>query len=308
MIIKCVITVAIFFIVIAIYFPARHARRYDYIRLENVSRELVLKVRQGSEENLPKCAYDDVILNNQHIEVSKINYFKTFIKPKAGGEYVPKNCSALIKTALIVPYRNRTEQLTLFVNYMHTFLQNQNIHYRIFVAEQKDMLPFNRGKMMNYGAKLAMELEYDCLILHDVDLIPLTTGNLYGCFNKPRHMSCNLDSFRYNLPYLTLFGGATAIVSDQFKKINGMSNKFFGWGGEDDEFYSRLQSANLVPYRFSPEISKYSMQVHKRALPSKDRYEKLENSADYRNKDGLNSLTGQYSVVLEKLFTRILIY
>lgn len=120
---------------------------------------------------------------------------------------------------------------------MHSFLQKQNLIYKFFIVNQSDNLPFNRAKMMNFGAKVAMDEGYPCLILHDVDLIPLSSGNIYGCAKKPRHMSSSLDTFRFNLPYLTLFGGAVAISSKQYKKINGMSNSFLGWGGEDDDFY-----------------------------------------------------------------------
>lgn len=113
-----------------------------------------------------------------------------------GGEFKPKDCEALIKSALIIPYRNRTEQLHIFLNYMHHFLQKQHIHYRIFIVDQNDTLPFNRAKMLNYGATLAINLNYDCLILHDIDLLPLNTGNIYGCTKSPRHMSSSLDTFR----------------------------------------------------------------------------------------------------------------
>lgn len=39
--------------------------------------------------------------------------------------------------------------------------------------------------------------------------------------------------------YRTLFGGAVCLTSSDFKKVNGYSNEFFGWGMEDDDFGMR---------------------------------------------------------------------
>lgn len=72
----------------------------------------------------------------------------------------------------------------------------QNIHYRIFVADQQDHTQFNRARMFNVAAREAIKEGYPCLILHDVDLIPLTMGNIYACSKMPRHMSSSLDTFR----------------------------------------------------------------------------------------------------------------
>ena len=43
--------------------------------------------------------------------------------------------------------------------------------------------------------------------------------------------------FRPN--YDTFIGGVLAIIPEQYKKINGFSNLYFGWGTEDDDFYKR---------------------------------------------------------------------
>ena len=51
------------------------------------------------------------------------------------------------------------------------------------------------------------------------------------------------------LPYTAIFGGASALSHDQMMKLNGFSNNFFGWGGEDDDManrYSIWHYAKLV--------------------------------------------------------------
>lgn len=65
------------------------------------------------------------------------------------------------------------------------------------------------------------------------------------------------------MPYVTLFGGVVSILADQFVTANGMSNSYFGWGAEDDDFYQRLDSVQLIPCRLQPDVSKYVMMKHK---------------------------------------------
>ena len=78
-----------------------------------------------------------------------------------------------------------------------------------------------------------------------------------------------MNEFRYNLPYPEMTGGALAIRSDQFKIINGFSNQFFGWGGEDDELHRRLAHHDLLPLRLPPEEARYlSLRHNKQSLKS----------------------------------------
>ena len=71
--------------------------------------------------------------------------------------------------------------------------------------------------------------DISCVIFHDVDLIPLDLRNIYGCsMEGPRHLSANLQQFRYLLPYENLFGGVVAISCTLFESVNGFSNEYFG--------------------------------------------------------------------------------
>ena len=129
-----------------------------------------------------------------------------------GEQWSPTHCSPRYSVTLIVPYRNRQEHLSKFIQWMHPFLQAQNLSYTIIVVEQAGNDPFNRAKLFNVGVleskKLMKEKENQCWIFHDIDLLPLNAQNLYACSKIPIHLSAYVDTMRFNLPYAALFGGA----------------------------------------------------------------------------------------------------
>lgn len=43
----------------------------------------------------------------------------------------------------------------------------------------------------------------------------------------------------HSLPYNEFFGGVSGLTAEQFRKINGFPNAFWGWGGEDDDLWNR---------------------------------------------------------------------
>ena len=63
---------------------------------------------------------------------------------------------------------------------------------------QSGQTPFNRAMLFNIGyAEAIKQYDFECLIFHDVDLIPEDDRNSYGCPQNPRHMSVAVDKFNY---------------------------------------------------------------------------------------------------------------
>ena len=225
----------------------------------------------------------------------------------AGGESSPERCKANFNVAIIVPYRDRADQLLVFLRHIHPFLRKQELHYRIYVVNQADRNNFNRAMLMNVGFTEAMkDFAWDCFIFHDVDLLPEDDRNIYNCPDQPRHMSVAVDKFKYKLPYKTIFGGVAAIRTDQFKRLNGFSNLFWGWGGEDDDMSRRIHYRKLKIVRYKPDIARYTMIKHKQQPVNKERVKILKTSRGRFLTDGLNNL--KYKLEerkLLKLYTNI---
>ncbi|XP_013173059.1 PREDICTED: beta-1,4-N-acetylgalactosaminyltransferase bre-4-like [Papilio xuthus] len=289
--------------------PAMKTRRsYEIIEKQNI----ISSLHEETAENytstaIVDCDYHDIIYDETTLPATVIDGdLNEGYRIKEGGEYAPPECKALFSSAIIVPYRDRAEQLRSFLVYMHSFLRRQHVHYRIYIVEQLDSQPFNRAKLINIGAIAAMNAGYPCLILHDVDLLPLKPANIYACTKYPRHMSGSYNKFRYILPYLNLIGGATSITAKQFKNINGMSNKYFGVRGDDD-FLSRIESLMLKICQFEPQISEYYNipNGHQGSWYTKN--QKIFTKKGISN-DGLNSLKyTEVATVLHPLFTHIMV-
>ena len=156
---------------------------------------------------------------------------------------------------------------------MHSFLPEQDIDYTIVVVEQYDDLKFNRGKLFNAGyvETLKRNSKICCFIFHDVDLLPENQNHIYACSRSPRHMCVSVNTLRYNLMYRDLFGGVIAIRRDHFKLVNGFSNSYWGWGGEDDDMFVRITESNLNITRWEPDLSRYFMLSHKKEAANSER-------------------------------------
>ena len=199
-----------------------------------------------------------------------------------------------------MPYRNRSSELGIFLRNLHPFLRKQQLHYTIFVVNQTDSNPFNRAMLLNVGFQEALlSGNWSCMVFHDVDLLPEDDRNLYTCPEQPRHLSVAVDKFKYRLPYKNVFGGATAVRVEQFRKINGFSNVFWGWGGEDDDMFNRIKFHGLQITRYTASVGRYTMIKHEQEKRNKVATSIVYFGSRRFTTDGLNSLS--YSLVAKTL-------
>lgn len=150
------------------------------------------------------------------------------------------------KLLIIIPYRNRQKHLDQLIPHLDNVLTKQNITYKIVVVEQDKEKLFNRGMLCNIGFDLYNnESNYVCF--HDVDMVCESIDYSYS--NQP---VCLITSRTKNYEmYDKYFGGITIFDNQQFIKINGFSNKYWGWGAEDDDLFQRCQhySVSISPRR-----------------------------------------------------------
>ena len=119
----------------------------------------------------------------------------------------------------------------------------KDIDYEIFIVEQADDKPFNRGKLLNAGYKYALDKGCDYFVFHDVDMLPEDVDYSYS--DKPLHLATHLQEHDYETTFFDYFGGVTMFTKEDFKTINGFSNEYWGWGFEDDDLLIRCLDSNL---------------------------------------------------------------
>ena len=100
---------------------------------------------------------------------------------------------------------------------------------------------------MNSGfMEITKNWDFDCVVFHDVDMIPEDDRNIYQCREEPTHLSPLIDKFDYRLHYGTEYGGVTMIKPSQYVEVNGYSNMFWGWGREDSDMATDINYNEIL--------------------------------------------------------------
>ena len=224
------------------------------------------------------------------------------------------NTTSKLKLAIIVPFREhihsnvRFNQLKKFVKYFHKFFKNQNIVYKFFIIKQSTYKKrFNRGKLLNIGFKLAKD--YNIFVTHDVDMLPdKSLMKFYLHIPKyPVHIAYPGSSIKYE--YSKYLGGINIYNKNDYIKINGFPNDFWGWGGEDDAIYDRLAINNIIVIR--PISGKIDELPHENLKENKEhvnlkKWENRINNVKNWKTNGLSDLN--YKVTSVKNLAMLYIY
>lgn len=83
----------------------------------------------------------------------------------------------------------------------------------------------------------------DYIAMHDVDLLPLNDNLSYRFPTHALHLASPKLHPIYH--YSKFIGGVMLVKSDDFRKTNGLSTNYWGWGREDDDFYRRLKKQKI---------------------------------------------------------------
>lgn len=153
--------------------------------------------------------------------------------------------------AVIVPFRKAFDELQSFLPYMESFLKNKSIDHTIYIINQADNLRFNRASLINAAwHEIKKERKADYLVMHDVDLLPLNSDLPYGYPAKDTY-AVHIASPKYHprYHYKKFIGGILLMTMRTYELVNGMSNRFWGWGQEDDELFLRLKEKNVQIFR-----------------------------------------------------------
>lgn len=276
--------------------------------------------------------------------------------PKCANDFNSRGIESKIDrlTIIIIPFLNRYNNLREILYNLHPFLQRQYVNYRIVVVEQSNSdISFNKGRLYNAAfnflsqiyqqaknsnkksrVKLkknlnlneiqknilsvhnGREARFECMILHDVDLLPEHDYNIYECDkHSPRHLSLSIrhegsEGYYKNL-YELLVGGVLALRPKIYEKINGFSNEYWKWGAEDDgnfiklmfklwfekktfficlDLAIRMLAKKVCVKRPSEFVSLYKMSNHKPSQRNPLRLNLLFSSVERQPIDGVSNL------------------
>ena len=104
--------------------------------------------------------------------------------------------------------------------------------------------------MINVGFLYAKkDPRFDYLAIHDVDLLPLNPELKYKYPGDGKALHISGPKLHPLYHYSDFVGGILLVTVNDFYRLNGLSNKYWGWGGEDDNFFWRMKRGGVSVLR-----------------------------------------------------------
>ena len=212
---------------------------------------------------------------------------------------------------ILVPFRERVEQkrgeqLSAFVKFMKT----NHPEWKVIIVEQsQDEKKFNRGALLNAGARIAKDAGDTYVIFHDVDLLPEDSIVPYytALPSSPIHIA-KAWTTKYDSP--TFLGGVLSMSLKDIETVNGFPNTFWGWGGEDDALRNRMGARGLRVFQPTVRGEGFVEQEHVDSRQQTEwknmrKWEDLEADRTGYKTNGFSTV--QYNVVKKEAYTEAIV-
>eukprot|EP00971_Amphidinium_carterae_P272520 5409249-Amphidinium_carterae.1 len=154
--------------------------------------------------------------------------------------------------AAVIPFRGRGKHLQKFFAHISQFLNSPiaaTYCWSFYFVEQYDVDLFNRGWLFNVGFAMSQveNRNFKCITIQDLDTLPEVGAEVdFGDCVVPTQLSSEIECYGWLPPYADNAGGVVAMTPDHWFTVDGFSNSYSGWGGEDDDLRLRLKATNLL--------------------------------------------------------------
>ncbi|CAF1285297.1 unnamed protein product [Adineta ricciae] len=223
------------------------------------------------------------------------------------GLWHPVGVISVQRTAILIPLQGRDFNAKAFIFNIHAFARRQLLTYTVLLVEQVSPRSdrFNKGRLLNAGVRYIenqKSLNITCLILHDVDLIPENDGNYYVCEpSHPKHTTVRVRQIGskrgYSRYYEFLIGGVLLLTPDMYRQVNGFSNLYWGWGGEDDDLSLRMIQRRVCVVRPVDAVAVYAALPHPHGHRNDARFNLLAWSTVRVDGDGYKQIDSLIEIV-----------
>ena len=250
------------------------------------------------------------VLNKAYVRAYFRNLLWTVSKTQPQPQPQPKKAKKVqTMIAIISIFREngtgeREKQRVLFIEKMNNLLQPYKYH--IFIIEQSnDGNAFNIGKLKNVGFEIVKRYEkahrgtrFANFIFTDIDMLPDTELLPYYVSPIDHIMALAVRGTRYDTRTNKIFlGGVLGFNREDFERINGYPNNFWGWGGEDDALIHRIAMAKSMTIQ-APKTGKVIDLEEKMTVKEKlqntvkdnEKWEKLFIDTTMYKENGLSNL------------------
>jgi hypothetical protein len=141
------------------------------------------------------------------------------------------------KVLIVVPYRDRDEHLKEYLQRVPEYFKD--ISHDILLCELDPGCEWNAGITVNTSINFLKKSNYEFIYIHHVDVYPV------GEWKWPEP-----GSFISDLGDV----GSCLLRVEDFLKVGGYGNNFWGWGGEDDNLYNKLAHIGLTRVKSDTEF------------------------------------------------------